>query len=70
MSHRSRRYQASASCALRVHCSLVHTECDNGGHLIISGDIHHYERILVGSSQQITAGGGGAFLHPSLRDPR
>ena len=37
---------------------------------MISGDIHHYERIRIGSSQHITAGGGGAFLHPSLPDPR
>jgi hypothetical protein len=33
--------------------------------LFISGDIHHYERLDLGHALQITAGGGGAFLHPA-----
>ncbi len=31
--------------------------------LIISGDIHHYERSQEGESVHVVAGGGGAFLH-------
>ena len=29
----------------------------------LSGDMHHYERRVVGSSLHVIAGGGGAFLH-------
>jgi hypothetical protein len=32
---------------------------------ILSGDIHHYERIAQGKVLQVIAGGGGAFLHPA-----
>lgn len=32
--------------------------------LVVSGDIHHYERWQEGESQHVIAGGGGAFLHP------
>ncbi len=34
--------------------------------LVLSGDIHHYERWQEGESQHVIAGGGGAFLHPPL----
>ncbi len=34
-------------------------------HLFMSGDIHHYERLTVDASMHVTAGGGGAFLHPA-----
>jgi hypothetical protein len=34
-------------------------------HFLLSGDVHHYERIQHGSALHITAGGGGAFLHPA-----
>lgn len=35
--------------------------------VFIAGDLHHYRRheALDGSTQKITAGGGGAFLHPT-----
>ncbi len=33
--------------------------------LIIAGDIHHYRRETLGRSTHVTAGGGGAFLHPA-----
>jgi hypothetical protein len=33
--------------------------------LLISGDVHHYERMLHGAVLHVTAGGGGAFLHPA-----
>lgn len=32
---------------------------------LLSGDIHHYERIDRGNAMQVIAGGGGAFLHPA-----
>lgn len=34
-------------------------------HLILSGDLHHYQRWSEGLSQHVVAGGGGAFLHPT-----
>ena len=36
--------------------------------LIVSGDIHHYRRESLGESTHVTAGGGGAFLHPAPID--
>jgi hypothetical protein len=33
--------------------------------LILSGDIHHYRREHEGPTLMVTAGGGGAFLHPA-----
>ncbi len=32
---------------------------------LLSGDIHHYERIEGGKVLHVIAGGGGAFLHPA-----
>ncbi len=34
-------------------------------HFLLSGDVHHYERIQHGAALHVTAGGGGAFLHPA-----
>lgn len=33
--------------------------------LLVSGDVHHYERSREGASLHVVAGGGGAFLHGS-----
>lgn len=33
-------------------------------HLCFAGDIHHYRRETLGRSTHVTAGGGGAFVHP------
>jgi hypothetical protein len=33
--------------------------------LILAGDTHHYCREKIGASTHVTAGGGGAFLHPA-----
>lgn len=33
--------------------------------LVMNGDIHHYERWSEGGTHFVTAGGGGAFLHPA-----
>lgn len=35
------------------------------GALVVSGDIHHYERWQSGPTSYVVAGGGGAFLHPA-----
>jgi hypothetical protein len=39
--------------------------------LYLSGDLHHYQRYEreQGGIQKITAGGGGAFLHPTHQQP-
>jgi hypothetical protein len=34
-------------------------------HFLLSGDVHHYERIQHALALHVTAGGGGAFLHPA-----
>jgi hypothetical protein len=34
-------------------------------HFLLSGDVHHYERSSEGRTLHVTAGGGGAFLHPA-----
>jgi hypothetical protein len=32
---------------------------------VLTGDIHHYERLQQGKLLHVIAGGGGAFLHPA-----
>jgi hypothetical protein len=34
-------------------------------HFLLSGDVHHYERLVDEGMLQVIAGGGGAFLHPA-----
>jgi len=46
--------------ARSLELDLEHTP-----HFVISGDIHHYERLSVDASLHVTAGGGGAFTHPA-----
>jgi hypothetical protein len=44
---------------------------DREPHLLLAGDIHHYRREKLGKAIHVTAGGGGAFLHPApLRGER
>ena len=38
---------------------------DADGLLVLAGDTHHYCRESIGRGMHITAGGGGAFLHPA-----
>ena len=33
--------------------------------LVLTGDIHHYERVEAAKVTHVIAGGGGAFLHPA-----
>jgi hypothetical protein len=37
--------------------------------LYLTADVHHYERLAVGESLHVIAGGGGAFLHGSRIAP-
>ncbi|HXI61812.1 MAG TPA: metallophosphoesterase [Pyrinomonadaceae bacterium] len=41
--------------------------CDNTIQVYLSGDLHHYRRHapVMGPGHKITAGGGGAFMHPT-----
>ncbi len=41
---------------------------DAQSHFVLSGDVHHYERIVDDRLLHVVAGGGGAFLHPASRD--
>ena len=34
-------------------------------HFLLSGDVHHYERLQQDGVLHVVAGGGGAFLHPA-----
>ena len=43
----------------------LHLRLEDDGLLVLSGDTHHYVRERVGNSDHVTAGGGGAFLHPA-----
>lgn len=49
------------------HTPIASLELDleHDDHLVIAGDIHHYERFRRGRTLHVTAGGGGAFLHPA-----
>jgi len=40
-------------------------DLERDGVLALTGDIHHYCRMGFGAGMQVTAGGGGAFLHPA-----
>jgi hypothetical protein len=48
---------------------------EGDGLLVLTGDTHHYCRQSMGDGMHVTAGGGGAFLHPArinrrgLKDP-
>jgi hypothetical protein len=37
----------------------------NRANFVLSGDIHHYERLEQGKLLHVIAGGGGSFLHPA-----
>ncbi len=43
----------------------LHLRLEDDGLLVLSGDTHHYARERIGNSEHVTAGGGGAFLHPA-----
>ncbi|MRG91774.1 hypothetical protein [Polyangium spumosum] len=38
---------------------------EDDGVLVLTGDTHHYCREQIGRTTHVTAGGGGAFLHPA-----
>lgn len=38
-------------------------------HFVLTGDVHHYQRVEDGRLLHVIAGGGGAFLHPARIAP-
>jgi hypothetical protein len=51
---------------------IIKMNCKNARiHAVLAGDTHHYSRYSAseGGTQFITAGGGGAFLHPTHQLP-
>ncbi len=38
---------------------------DSKSHFLLSGDVHHYQRLRRDRLLHVIAGGGGAFLHPA-----
>jgi Calcineurin-like phosphoesterase len=53
---------------LHYIASIIRNECENAKiPLVLAGDLHHYSRYVDKESGTnfITAGGGGAFLHPT-----
>lgn len=46
----------------------INLELERDRALIMTGDIHHYERWSAGNTDYVIAGGGGAFLHPARVD--
>src|SRR5262245_29001089 len=47
----------------------LHLDLENRETFVLTGDIHHYERIERGKLLHVIAGGGGAFLHPARIAP-
>jgi hypothetical protein len=43
---------------------------DAKSHFVLSGDIHHYQRLRRDRLLHVIAGGGGAFLHPAPLERR
>ena len=43
----------------------LNLDLESKPHFLLSGDVHHYERLQHGAALHVTAGGGGAFLHPA-----
>ncbi len=46
-----------------------HFSLDSDKLLYLTGDAHHYERLAVGRSMHVIAGGGGAFVHGTRIPP-
>jgi hypothetical protein len=43
----------------------LHLDLASHETFVLTGDIHHYERLEQGKLLHVIAGGGGAFLHPA-----
>ena len=64
----ARMYEHLDSSISESNLSFLETMLGKKIAVIIAGDLHHYRRheaIDQSSTQKITAGGGGAFLHPT-----
>jgi hypothetical protein len=47
----------------------LHFDLGTRDHFVLTGDVHHYERLERGRLLHVIAGGGGAFLHPTRIAP-
>jgi hypothetical protein len=47
----------------------LHLDLEGRDTFVLTGDIHHYERLEHGRLLQVIAGGGGAFVHPARIAP-
>jgi hypothetical protein len=47
----------------------LHLDLTNRETFVLTGDIHHYERLERGKLLHVIAGGGGAFVHPARIAP-
>jgi hypothetical protein len=63
----SEQYQGLDRAYDETNLKKLEKELGRGVAVFIAGDLHHYRRhaTVDGSTQKITSGGGGAFLHPT-----
>lgn len=55
----------SASSTGTAMVESLHFDLGTRDHFVLTGDVHHYERLERGRLLHVIAGGGGAFLHPT-----
>jgi hypothetical protein len=55
----------SASGTGTAMVESLHFDLGTRDHFVLTGDVHHYERLERGRLLHVIAGGGGAFLHPT-----
>jgi hypothetical protein len=46
-------------------CTALGLDPERDHAFFLCGDVHHYQRRILGRSTHVIAGGGGAFLHPA-----
>jgi len=59
----------SASSTGTAMVESLHFDLGTRDHFVLTGDVHHYERLERGRLLHVIAGGGGAFLHPTRIAP-
>lgn len=59
----------SASDTGTAMVESLHFDLGTRDHFVLTGDVHHYERLERGRLLHVIAGGGGAFLHPTRIAP-
>jgi hypothetical protein len=55
----------SASKTGTAMVESLHLDLEARDHFVLTGDVHHYQRLRRGRMLHVVAGGGGAFLHPA-----